>query len=1263
MRTTILLALILVGITPCAAQFSDPAPVLSTAQMEPVAVSYHAVDLTADGNVDVVAQLQDSIGFYPSDGAGGFGAFVRSPDRPMAYADLDGDGAMDILTVPPAESGVDHVLYAWLNEGAGTFSEAGPLVSTAGQIVQVVAADLDGDGDQDLLYITAHTQPSIRSLRGLFNNGDGTWTSEQLDSAPEYVINLILHDVDGRDEAIVRGTEYYTARWMDGAFIRTVMPGIGSNVPIRGADLNNDGHEDLLVFDYFSEASLLLRASDGFGWVPAALPAVEHPGYEHWSLGDLDSDGDVDLLYSGPGRLLLFANDGTGTDFEEITMAETLGTIWFDRDLAPPPGLLITALTDLDNDGDLDALIGLYALLNNGTGSLSGPHALRPDAASTMTELIFADLDNDGYDDAIYADPVRGLLWFQNLGGGAFSGPREILSAMASYPRARTYDLDGDGWLDVTYESRDRASIAWARNLGNGDLEPVGMIQEQQGEAGKIIDLVDVDGDGDGDILYLTVSGGIRLLTNAGDGTFTDGLILDQGDPEATGVVVRDINGDGLPDIMTHQLNGAPELPGVNFLFNEGNRVWSAPQAQPWPNVSWDTPLVDIDMDGDMDVIIHRCEQCGELGYPDLAWTANLGGGNWSEFRVLDRSFGAPFFSAEVEAFHFADVDQDGDVDLLVSRDAGSASGLYLVENLGGVFGQRTRINEGRWSFQLGTADLLGGTPALDIVGHVQIGTFLYSSMQFMGNIGGATYQIRGNVFLDTNENGQRDLNEPPVPGHWVATQPTGAGANTFATGDYVVLCSEGTHTVRAPSTFVASSAWGLTTPAQIEVQVNSTNTVVSSNDFGIRPLASVANLNITAMQGESWCGGTLPIWYTIMNTGTRNDAGVLRLSLDPRFTPTAYLPANAQVEDTVVVWEFGPLAPFESISFLVNVVSPTFEAMGTEAFFLARVNTLDENGNITGLFLRELKWRLACAYDPNDKQVSPEGYGTYGAIALDSTHVEYTIRFQNTGTAPAYNITLLDQLAAELDPTRIEVLDSSHPIDRVVVHENGEMEVSYFYIMLPDSTSDPAGSQGYVRFRIALQDELPHSTAVTNSASIYFDLNPPIITNTTITTLVDCDLWEPVVENPLPDLLQATEGDDYQWYLGEEAIPGATEQWFNVEALGEYSVEVTSVYGCSAISSPIAVISLAVEERDTHRLLALPNPFSSSTTIRSTKLIMPDQRIVLSDVEGRILRSSPGNGSLQVDLAREGLSSGLYFARIVSSTGMTEATLRLIVE
>jgi len=1231
--------------------------------MQPTVLEYDAVDLDTDGIVDLVAKLTDSTGYYPSDGSGGAGTFKRLPGRHIAYADLNGDGAMDILTTPQPQFGVDHILYAWFNEGTGTFTEAEALISTNGQIVRVEAADLDGDDDQDLLYVTAHTEPSFRAIRGLFNNGDGTWTSELLDSAPNYTISLILHDIDGRDEAIVHGEEPYTARWMDGAFIRTLMPGLGNNMPFRAADLNNDGHDDLLVFNDAGEASVLLRASDGFGWLPVSLPTMDLSGNWDLSLGDLDGDGDVDLLYSGPGQVIRYVNDGTGTTFEEIDLSETLGTLWFDRDiglgLRPP----VTALADLDNDGDLDALVGLHALLNDGTGLFVGPHALQQGSVHIGAELIFADLDNDGYDDAIHADAMQGLLWFQNIGGGAFTGGRQLLSAMANYPRARIFDMDGDGWLDVTYESRDRASIAWVRNLGNGNFDTGQVIQEQSGEAGKIIDLADVDGDGDGDILYLTVSGGIRLLTNAGDGTFIDGSILGQGDPESLNVFVQDINGDGLPDIMTHQLSALPELPGVNFLFNEGNGVWTAPQAQPWPNVSWDTPLVDIDMDGDMDVIIERCEQCDELGYPDLAWTANLGGGNWSEFRVLDRSIGEPFFSSEVEAFHFADVDQDGDVDLLVSRNAGSASGLYLVENLGGVFGPRTRISESRWSLQLGTADLLGGTPALDIVGYVRIGDAISSSMQYMGNVGASSYQIRGHVFIDTNENGQRDLNEPPVPGHWVATQPTGAGANTFSSGEYVVLCSEGTHTVRAPSTFISNTTWALTTAAQTEVQVNSTNTVVSSVDFGIRPMANVANLSVTAIQGESWCGGIIPIWYTIMNTGTRSDAGVLRLSMDPRFTPTTYFPENAQIEDTVVVWEFGPLAPFESVSFVVNAVSPTFEAMGTEAFFLARVNTLDENGSITGLFVRELKWRLECAYDPNDKQVSPAGYGTYGAIAMDSAHVEYTIRFQNTGTAPAYNITLLDQLAPELDPTRVEVLDSSHPIGRVVVRENGEMEVLYFYIMLPDSTSDPGGSQGFVRFRIALQEGLQHATTIQNNAAIHFDLNPPIITNTTITTLVDCELWEPVVENPLPDLLQATEGDLYQWFFNSEPIPGATTQWLNVDQLGAYRAEVTSVLGCTAMTATVQVISLGLDQHERPLLHAVPNPFEAFTTIRSTIPLTSEHTITLCDAQGRILLSGLGYGSESFRIERGSLSAGLYLVRLQSASNGTEATLRLVIE
>jgi uncharacterized repeat protein (TIGR01451 family) len=135
--------------------------------------------------------------------------------------------------------------------------------------------------------------------------------------------------------------------------------------------------------------------------------------------------------------------------------------------------------------------------------------------------------------------------------------------------------------------------------------------------------------------------------------------------------------------------------------------------------------------------------------------------------------------------------------------------------------------------------------------------------------------------------------------------------------------------------------------------------------------------------------------------------------------------------------------------------------------------------------------YQVVNSYDPNMKEVYPvnvlPGYDDW---------FTYTIQFQNTGNAPAFNIRLKDTLDANLDINSFEVRGYSHPAQ---ISINGNiLTVRFNNIMLPDSTSDFEGSMGYFQYRLKPLPNLPNGTQIENTAYIYFDYNAPIITNTT---------------------------------------------------------------------------------------------------------------------------------------------------------------------
>ncbi len=139
-------------------------------------------------------------------------------------------------------------------------------------------------------------------------------------------------------------------------------------------------------------------------------------------------------------------------------------------------------------------------------------------------------------------------------------------------------------------------------------------------------------------------------------------------------------------------------------------------------------------------------------------------------------------------------------------------------------------------------------------------------------------------------------------------------------------------------------------------------------------------------------------------------------------------------------------------------------------------------------------------SYDPNDKQAFPRGYGDPHFIEA-GTEIEYLIRFQNTGTDTAFTVVIEDQLSSELDIPSFRPGVSSHDYTWNI-EGNGLLKFRFDNIMLPDSNVNQAASNGFIKFNIRSRADLPIGTLIENTASIFFDFNDPIITNTAYHTI-----------------------------------------------------------------------------------------------------------------------------------------------------------------
>lgn len=240
-------------------------------------------------------------------------------------------------------------------------------------------------------------------------------------------------------------------------------------------------------------------------------------------------------------------------------------------------------------------------------------------------------------------------------------------------------------------------------------------------------------------------------------------------------------------------------------------------------------------------------------------------------------------------------------------------------------------------------------------------------------------------------------------------------------------------------------------------------------------------------------------------NNGCNTDTTVVKLVLDPRVHITNSMPLyNYIIPSTTgdtVIWNNMNLTAMNLKKLVIQMQANTIINIGDTLKFKVFIkgNNIDANlsNNQDTLFtMVRLSW------DPNDIQVTPVGN------IPNLTRLNYSIRFQNTGNAAASKVIIIDTLDTALDINSIIFKGSSHSLDMEKLPGN-VLKFIFDPIYLPDSGTSFNQSMGYLAFSISPTVYFPIGTQIQNTAYIYFDNNPAVITNTVINT-IDTSKTEP---------------------------------------------------------------------------------------------------------------------------------------------------------
>jgi uncharacterized repeat protein (TIGR01451 family) len=219
---------------------------------------------------------------------------------------------------------------------------------------------------------------------------------------------------------------------------------------------------------------------------------------------------------------------------------------------------------------------------------------------------------------------------------------------------------------------------------------------------------------------------------------------------------------------------------------------------------------------------------------------------------------------------------------------------------------------------------------------------------------------------------------------------------------------------------------------------------------------------------------------------------------LDTAVNFMSAIPPVSLINGDTLIWNFTSNTGTTLLNYTVNLEMPI--SIGYSFYTYIETTLYDSNNVVINSCTDSVYKTIACSYDPNDKAVEPEGAGPQHYTFIDiNPYLDYTIRFQNTGTDTAFNVVITDELDPHLNISTFELLGSSHPVAINII--NQFVEFSFINILLPDSNVDETSSHGFVSFRC--YPEMPVIPYVLqNTANIFFDFNPAIVTNTVFNTI-----------------------------------------------------------------------------------------------------------------------------------------------------------------
>ncbi|MBO9201340.1 MULTISPECIES: DUF7619 domain-containing protein [Niastella] len=529
---------------------------------------------------------------------------------------------------------------------------------------------------------------------------------------------------------------------------------------------------------------------------------------------------------------------------------------------------------------------------------------------------------------------------------------------------------------------------------------------------------------------------------------------------------------------------------------------------------------------------------------------------------------------------------------------------------------------------------------------------------------------IKGTVFFDANNNGVKDAGENSFDKAMVTTQKTGYSSSGIP---YNGAFSLDVDTGSFATSLQLSNPYYTVVPATHASNFSNYYNV-DSFGFAVQAIPNKKDLFVS-LNAITPARPGFNVQYRILyaNLGTVTiPSGTVQFVADPKFSIVSALPLPTTTSGNTLTWNYSNLNGADTGTIWVNLqlAAPPAANIGDTLRSVAVINPVagDETPADDTEVLKQL---VVGSFDPNDKTEANAGVITPDQVN-NGEYLHYLIRFQNTGTDTAFNVTVRDTLENRLDWNSLQMISASHPYQLTI--ENGNKLTWRFNdIKLPYTAIDEPASHGYIAYRIKPVSTVQIGDVIQNTAGIYFDFNLPVATNiekTVVMVLTPLPVtltsfqaalkdavvrvtWTTSLEEDLKqfEVERSTNGVDFTT-IGI-VLPGGKSYLFTdkqpLPGYNYYRLKSVDRDGAYKYSS---IVMVNVKNDGSIISSLYPNPASGSITLKLQGVIEGNVMVQVLDQQGRpIVTKQLGmqhTGELNMPIVLNGISKGTYVLRIL---------------